>query len=108
MKDSKDRLEALRAEIERRNPEQPEFHQAVREVLETLAPVFSARPEYADPAVALVERLTEPERQILFRVPWQDDRGRVHVNRGYRVEFNSALGPYKGACASTRRWTSAW
>ncbi|MFG2336435.1 NADP-specific glutamate dehydrogenase [Streptomyces yangpuensis] len=96
MKDSKDRLEALRAEIERRNPAQPEFHQAVREVLETLAPVFTARPEYADPAVALVERLTEPERQIVFRVPWQDDRGRVHVNRGYRVEFNSALGPYKG------------
>ncbi|GAA3061349.1 hypothetical protein GCM10020254_01480 [Streptomyces goshikiensis] len=58
--------------------------------------MFAARPEYADPAVALVERLTEPERQILFRVPWQDDRGRVHVNRGYRVEFNSALGPYKG------------
>ncbi|MER8096179.1 NADP-specific glutamate dehydrogenase [Streptomyces goshikiensis] len=96
MKDQKDRLEALRADIERRNPAQPEFHQAVREVLETLAPVFAARPEYADPAVALVERLTEPERQILFRVPWQDDRGRVHVNRGYRVEFNSALGPYKG------------
>ncbi|MGW6703888.1 NADP-specific glutamate dehydrogenase [Streptomyces sp. NPDC054956] len=99
MKDAKDpqgRLDALRADIERRNPAQPEFHQAVREVLDTLAPVFAARPEYAEPGAALLERLTEPERQIIFRVPWQDDRGRVHVNRGYRVEFNSALGPYKG------------
>ncbi|AWZ09785.1 NADP-specific glutamate dehydrogenase [Streptomyces sp. ICC1] len=99
VKDAKDpqgRLDALRADIERRNPAQPEFHQAVREVLDTLAPVFAARPEYAEPGVALLERLTEPERQIIFRVPWQDDRGRVHVNRGYRVEFNSALGPYKG------------
>ncbi|MFB6620563.1 NADP-specific glutamate dehydrogenase [Streptomyces sp. NPDC056367] len=94
MKDPKARLDSLRADIERRNPAQPEFHQAVREVLETLAPVFAARPEYAVPG--LVERLTEPERQIIFRVPWQDDRGEVHVNRGYRVEFNSALGPYKG------------
>jgi glutamate dehydrogenase (NADP+) len=90
------RLDALRADIERRNPAQPEFHQAVREVLDTLAPVFEARPEYAEPAAALVERLTEPERQVVFRVPWQDDRGHVQVNRGYRVEFNSALGPYKG------------
>ncbi|MFD3514358.1 NADP-specific glutamate dehydrogenase [Streptomyces sp. NPDC058657] len=89
-------MDALRADIERRNPAQPEFHQAVREVLDTLAPVFEARPEYAEPAAALVERLTEPERQIVFRVPWQDDRGHVQVNRGYRVEFNSALGPYKG------------
>ncbi|MFD5671893.1 NADP-specific glutamate dehydrogenase [Streptomyces sp. NPDC058728] len=96
MKDPKDRLDDLRVDVERRNPAQPEFHQAVREVLDTLAPVFAARPEYADPAVALVERLLEPERQIVFRVPWTDDRGRVHVNRGYRVEFNSALGPFKG------------
>ncbi|MEV0849692.1 NADP-specific glutamate dehydrogenase [Streptomyces sp. NPDC049954] len=87
-------LDALRVEIEHRNPAQPEFHQAVHEVLETLAPVLVARPEYAEPG--LVERLCEPERQIVFRVPWQDDRGRVHVNRGFRVEFNSALGPYKG------------
>ncbi|MFD9339333.1 NADP-specific glutamate dehydrogenase [Streptomyces sp. NPDC060028] len=94
MKDPKDRLDALRADIERRNPAQPEFHQAVREVLDTLAPVFAARPEYAE--AGLVERLVEPERQIIFRVPWQDDHGHVHVNRGYRIEFNSALGPYKG------------
>lgn len=91
---AEDRLDALRAEIERRNPAQPEFHQAVREVLDTLAPVLAARPEYAEAGV--LERLLEPERQIIFRVPWTDDRGRVHVNRGFRVEFNSALGPYKG------------
>lgn len=87
-------LEHLREEIEQRNPAQPEFHQAVHEVLETLAPVLAARPEYAEPG--LVERLCEPERQVIFRVPWTDDHGRVQVNRGYRVEFNSALGPYKG------------
>ncbi|MFF5391770.1 NADP-specific glutamate dehydrogenase [Streptomyces sp. NPDC013012] len=87
-------LDALRAEIERRNPAQPEFHQAVHEVLDSLAPVLTARPEFAEPG--LLERLVEPERQIIFRVPWQDDRGRTHVNRGFRVEFNSALGPYKG------------
>ncbi|MER5736635.1 MULTISPECIES: NADP-specific glutamate dehydrogenase [unclassified Streptomyces] len=87
-------LDALRVGIEERNPAQPEFHQAVHEVLDSLAPVLAARPEYAEPG--LLERLVEPERQIVFRVPWQDDRGRVHVNRGYRVEFNSALGPYKG------------
>ncbi|MCT7352242.1 NADP-specific glutamate dehydrogenase [Streptomyces sp. 15-116A] len=94
MKSAPTSLDELRAEIEHRNPAQPEFHQAVREVLETLAPVLAARPEYAEPG--LVERLVEPERQIIFRVPWQDDHGRVHVNRGFRVEFNSALGPYKG------------
>ncbi|MEV6792671.1 NADP-specific glutamate dehydrogenase [Streptomyces sp. NPDC051320] len=84
----------MRAEIEHRNPAQPEFHQAVHEVLESLAPVLAAREDYAQ--AAIVERLLEPERQVLFRVPWQDDRGKVHVNRGFRVEFNSALGPYKG------------
>ncbi|MER5596652.1 NADP-specific glutamate dehydrogenase [Streptomyces sp. NPDC002265] len=92
--DSKSRIASLLADIEHRNPAQPEFHQAAHEVLETLAPVLSQRPEYAD--AALVERLVEPERQIIFRVPWTDDHGKVHVNRGYRVEFNSALGPYKG------------
>ncbi|MFI1755771.1 NADP-specific glutamate dehydrogenase [Streptomyces sp. NPDC020571] len=87
-------LDHLLTEIEHRNPAQPEFHQAVHEVLETLAPVVAARPEYAEPG--LIERLVEPERQVMFRVPWQDDQGRVRVNRGFRVEFNSALGPYKG------------
>ncbi|WP_406365810.1 NADP-specific glutamate dehydrogenase [Streptomyces sp. NBC_00645] len=92
--DTKSRIASLLVDIERRNPAQPEFLQAANEVLETLAPALSQRPEFAD--AALVERLVEPERQIIFRVPWQDDHGKVHVNRGYRVEFNSALGPYKG------------
>jgi glutamate dehydrogenase (NADP+) len=81
-------------EVVRRNPHEPEFLQAVHEVLESLAPALRLHPDYAD--AGLLERLCEPERQILFRVPWQDDKGRVHVNRGMRVEFNSALGPYKG------------
>ncbi|MER7764973.1 NADP-specific glutamate dehydrogenase [Streptomyces sp. NPDC097619] len=87
-------LQELEADILRRSPGEPEFHQAVREVLESLAPVFERRPELR--TAKLVERLAEPERQLMFRVVWQDDRGRVQVNRGYRVEFNSALGPYKG------------
>ncbi|HEY8466228.1 MAG TPA: NADP-specific glutamate dehydrogenase [Solirubrobacterales bacterium] len=80
--------------VERRNPGELEFHRAVREMLETVAPVAERRPEYVE--AKLLERVCEPERQIVFRVPWQDDRGEVHINRGYRVEFNSALGPYKG------------
>ncbi|WP_092611835.1 NADP-specific glutamate dehydrogenase [Raineyella antarctica] len=78
----------------RRNPGQPEFHQAVHEVFESLGPVFAQHPEYIEGAI--LDRIIEPERQIIFRVPWIDDAGRVRVNRGYRVEFNSALGPYKG------------
>ena len=77
-----------------RNRGESEFHQAVREVLESLDPVIAKRPDYADNA--LLERIVEPERLIMFRVPWTDDKGQVHVNRGFRVEFNSALGPYKG------------
>ncbi|GAA2612518.1 NADP-specific glutamate dehydrogenase [Streptomyces axinellae] len=88
------RIEAVYAEVLRRNPGEAEFHQAVREVLHSLAAVLRKRPEYAE--AKLVERLVEPERQILFRVPWSDDSGEVHVNRGFRVEFSSALGPYKG------------
>ncbi|MFY7066366.1 NADP-specific glutamate dehydrogenase [Nocardiopsis changdeensis] len=88
---------AVRAAYERvvrRDPDQPEFRQAVLEVLETLSPVLVQHPEYVE--AGILERLCEPERQIVFRVPWRDDRGRVHVNRGFRVEFNGALGPYKG------------
>jgi glutamate dehydrogenase (NADP+) len=81
-------------EVVRRNPGEAEFHQAVREVLESLGPVMAKHPEYADDEV--IRRLCEPERQIIFRVPWTDDSGRVQLNRGFRVEFNSALGPYKG------------
>ena len=87
-------LEKLYATVLRRNGAELEFHQAVLEVLESLFPVGDRHPEYAD--AALLERLCEPERQIIFRVPWTDDQGRIHINRGFRVEFNSALGPYKG------------
>jgi glutamate dehydrogenase (NADP+) len=87
-------LEPLYQTVLRRNAGEVEFHQAVLEVLESLTPVVEKHPEYADSG--LLERMCEPERQIIFRVPWTDDAGRVHVNRGFRVEFNSALGPYKG------------
>jgi glutamate dehydrogenase (NADP+) len=88
------RIEAVYAQIVRRNSGEAEFHQAAREVLQSLGPVLTAHPEYLD--ARIVERLCEPERQIIFRVPWIDDHGTVQVNRGFRVEFNSALGPYKG------------
>jgi glutamate dehydrogenase (NADP+) len=88
------KLETIRATLLRRNPGEEEFHQAVDDVLATVGPVAARRPEYAE--AKLLERICEPERQIIFRVPWTDDRGEVHINRGYRVEFNSALGPYKG------------
>lgn len=89
-----EKIEPLYVEVLRRNPGETEFHQAVREVLTSLGPVLAKHPEYARRKV--IERICEPERQIIFRVPWQDDRGQVHINRGFRVEFNSALGPYKG------------
>ncbi|UYG17684.1 NADP-specific glutamate dehydrogenase [Brachybacterium huguangmaarense] len=81
-------------EVLRRNPGEPEFHQAVREVFESLQVVQERHPEYSDKGI--ITRLCEPERQIIFRVPWVDDAGTVQVNRGFRVEYNSALGPYKG------------
>ena len=80
--------------LKQRDPDQAEFHQAAREVLESLIPVLEENPEFADNA--LLERIVEPERVISFRVPWMDDAGNTHVNRGYRVQFNSAIGPYKG------------
>lgn len=81
-------------ELVARDPHQGEFHQAVFEVLSTLTPLVTRKPEYQD--LAIFERITEPERQVMFRVPWSDDQGQIHVNRGFRVQFNSALGPYKG------------
>ena len=78
-----------------KNPSEPEFHQAVKEVLESLRPVVDANEEKFR-REALLERLVEPERQLKFRVPWVDDKGQAHVNTGYRVQFNSAIGPYKG------------
>jgi glutamate dehydrogenase (NADP+) len=87
-------LEPVFEQVLRRNPGEQEFHQAVREVFDTLGPVVQRYPEYAD--AAILERLCEPERQIIFRVPWVDDAGKVRINRGFRVEYSSALGPYKG------------
>ncbi len=80
--------------VVRRNPGEAEFHQAVREVLESLSPVMAKRPEYVE--FGIIPRICEPNRQIIFKVNWQDDRGQVQTNRGFRVQFNAALGPYKG------------
>ena len=81
-------------QVEKRNNGEKEFNDAVKEVLTSIAPVFDAHPEYVE--AGILERIVEPERQIFFRVPWVDDKGKVQVNRGYRVQFNSAIGPYKG------------
>jgi glutamate dehydrogenase (NADP+) len=89
-----EKVEPIYQEIVRRNPDEPEFHQAVREVLDSLGPVLAKHPEFAEHKI--IERICEPERQIIFRVSWQDDDGDVRINRGFRVEFNSALGPFKG------------
>jgi glutamate dehydrogenase (NADP+) len=87
-------IAAIFQQVKARNPGEDEFHQAVKEVIESLGPVLVKYPEFAEHKI--IERICEPERQIIFRVPWQDDRGEVQINRGFRVEFNSALGPYKG------------
>ncbi|RJU84129.1 MAG: NADP-specific glutamate dehydrogenase [Candidatus Poseidoniales archaeon] len=84
--------DAIYAKVVARDPEQPEFHQAVKEVLESLEPVLEENPEY----ISVVERVVEPERLIHFRVPWVDDAGETQVNRGFRIQFNGAIGPYKG------------
>src|ERR687886_2125435 len=87
-------LENICEEVTERNPGEPEFHQAVREVINSLGPALERHPEFVEKRT--IERLCEPDRQIIFRVPWQDDEGQAHVNRGFRVEFSNALGPYKG------------
>ncbi len=84
----------LMAEVKAKNPAEPEFHQAVLEVAESLALVLDRHPEYR--AAKILERIIEPERVLMFRVPWVDDQGEVHINRGFRIEMNSAIGPYKG------------
>lgn len=86
--------ERILEELKAKNADQPEFIQAATEILSTLGPALDAHPEYEENA--LLERFVEPERVVMFRVPWVDDSGKVQVNRGYRVEFNSAIGPYKG------------
>jgi glutamate dehydrogenase (NADP+) len=89
-----EKLQPIFAEVLRRNPGEQEFHQAAREVLDSVGAVIAKHPHYAEDA--LIERICEPERQIIFRVPWTDDKGNIHINRGFRVQFNSALGPFKG------------
>ncbi|MCC6223507.1 MAG: NADP-specific glutamate dehydrogenase [Thermoleophilia bacterium] len=89
-----EKIEPVYREVVRRNPGENEFHQAVREVFESIGAVLVKHPEFAEQRI--IQRICEPERQIIFRVPWQDDSGEVQINRGFRVEFNSALGPYKG------------
>ena len=83
-----------------RNSGEFEFHQAVREVVETIIPFIEDKPHYQK--ASILERIVEPERVIIFRVPWMNDLGEVEVNRGYRVQMNSAIGPYKGGCVFTR------
>jgi len=87
-------VEQFVAEVVARNPNEPEFHQAVREVVESVYPVVEASKAYRD--ARILERLVEPERVIMFRVPWVDDQGQIQINRGFRIEMNSAIGPYKG------------
>jgi glutamate dehydrogenase (NADP+) len=87
-------VQSVYEQVLKRNPGEAEFHQAVKEVLDSLEPVLEKHPEYVK--AKIVERLVEPERQIIFRIPWQDDKGEFQVNRGFRIQFNSALGPYKG------------
>ena len=87
-------LTALMAEVKAKNPSEPEFHQAVQEFVDSLSVVLDKHPEYRN--AKILERMIEPERVIMFRVPWMDDHGTIRVNRGYRIEMNSAIGPYKG------------
>ena len=87
-------VDNILVDLQKRNPGEPEFLQAVREVLESIEDVYNANPQFE--AAGIIERLVEPDRVLSFKVPWADDQGKVHVNRGYRVQFNNAIGPYKG------------
>lgn len=91
---AKDYVNEVYEAVKKRNPNESEFHQAVKEIFDSLVPVFAKHPKYIDHGI--LERIVEPERVITFRVPWVDDQGKVQVNRGFRVQFNSAIGPYKG------------
>lgn len=91
---AKEYVNSVYETVKKRNPHETEFHQAVKEILDSLVPVFAKHPKYMNNAI--LERIVEPERIISFRVPWVDDQGKVQVNRGFRVQFNSAIGPYKG------------
>src|SRR5208337_4884723 len=87
-------IDEVIAQVKAKNPAEPEFHQAVQEVLDSLRLVLQSHPEYISHRI--LDRVVEPERVIMFRVPWQDDRGQIQVNRGFRIQMNSAIGPYKG------------
>src|SRR3977135_1588804 len=89
-----DQVAALMSDVKAKNPSEPEFHQAVQEVVESLALVLDQHPEYRK--AKIIERIIEPERVIMFRVPWQDHQGELHVHRGFRIQMNSSIGPYKG------------
>jgi len=89
-----DYIDRVLEHLKKKNADEIEFLEVAEEVLKSLRPVIAKHPEYEK--VALLERITEPERVIIFRVPWEDDNGQIHVNRGYRVQFNGAIGPYKG------------
>ncbi len=89
-----DYIESVMISVKAKNPAEPEFHQAVAEVFDSLRLVLAKHPEYQ--STRLLERIVEPERVIMFRVPWFDDQGNIQVNRGFRIEMNSAIGPYKG------------
>ena len=91
---TRDYIDSFMAELIARNPGEKEFHQAVKEVLESVAPYMAEHPYLMD--MKILERIVEPERIIIFRVPWLDDEGEIRINRGYRVQMNSAIGPYKG------------
>src|SRR6202162_70751 len=94
VKSSGDYIEEVMIQVKSKNPAEPEFHQAVQEVFESLRLVLQKHAEFR--SAKILERIVEPERVIMFRVPWFDDQGNVQVNRGFRIEMNSALGPYKG------------
>ncbi|SUV11411.1 glutamate dehydrogenase [Cytobacillus firmus] len=91
---AEDYVQAVFETVKKRNPNESEFHQVVKEVFDSLVPVFEKNPVYMEQSI--LDRIAEPERVITFRVPWVDDQGKVQVNRGFRVQFNSAIGPYKG------------
>src|SRR5580692_7470361 len=94
VKNSGDYIEDVMTTVKAKNPAEPEFHQAVQEVFESLRLVLQRHPEYRE--ARILERIVEPERAIMFRVPWFDDQNKIQVNRGFRIEMNSAIGPYKG------------
>lgn len=90
----KAQIDEFMKKVTAKNPNEPEFLQAVHEVAETVIPYIADKPKYKD--ANILERMVEPERVIMFRVPWIDDKGKIQVNRGYRIQYNSAIGPYKG------------